>query len=456
MKAVKLSLALFLIANLAHSQSDLILYNFNAVPQSLHVNPAMPQQTKLWVGIPVLSGYSLHYHNDGFKLIDLFERGTDINANFYNLLDRLSPENQIIISQSMDLLGIGFELGPHGFITFGATQNVDYRMDYPADLLRLIFEGNDRQSQYNLNTFDYELISRTNFYVGYQHKLLNDKLTVGGRLKYIIGQQHAYVDRFNAAVSTDPNLDSLSIVTDIRVRTSGPAELIDNSDDLDPFSLAFPGNSGFAVDLGANYKITKKLSASFSVLDIGSINWSDNNRDYVSSGEFHFKGIEADLSDDDIGNSYDNIVDSLEAAFDFKEQDGNSYSKALMSRIFLGVNYDFTPKHSVGLLYHSRIWNGEAFHDYSLNYVGRLSRAFQFTTSYSIINGTYNNIGAGFDVKMGPVQIYMMTENFLGVMFYENLQTTSFKFGINLTFYGKKEKPRIEEPTAVPFDDDNL
>lgn len=63
------------------AQSDMMLYNFNAIPQVHHTNPAYPQQTKWYIGLPAISGFSTHYHNSGFALIDIFEAGTDINQN---------------------------------------------------------------------------------------------------------------------------------------------------------------------------------------------------------------------------------------------------------------------------------------------------------------------------------------------------------------------------------------
>jgi len=36
------------------------------------------------------------------------------------------------------------------------------------------------------------------------------------------------------------------------------------------------GNPGFGIDLGLKYKITPKLSASLSIIDLGAINWKNN------------------------------------------------------------------------------------------------------------------------------------------------------------------------------------
>ena len=231
---------LFLIALLGglgvqlNGQSDLTLYNFNCLPQSLHTNPAYPQQTRVWVGIPVLSGVQTYYHNNGFTPIDIFEKGTDINQNIEKAILNLDDKSVVASNETVELLGIGFRLG-NGFFTMGAQQEVDFRMVYPVDLLELIWFGNADQ-QYrttNLAEFDMESITRTNYYIGYQADI-NDKLSLGGRMKYIVGQGHGYVDRMNAMVTTDDN-SNLIVETDILIRTAGIATYVDM--DANPFNV---------------------------------------------------------------------------------------------------------------------------------------------------------------------------------------------------------------------------
>lgn len=445
----------------AFAQSDLTLYNFNSVAQSLHVNPAYPQQTRVWVALPVISGVQTYYHNSGFKLIDIFETGTDINANIDEVILGLDDNSVITTNQSIDLLGVGFRV-KNGFVTLGAQQVVDYTMTYPVDLMKLIWFGN-ADEQYrttNLSKFELESMVRTNYYIGYQ-AMVNDKLSLGGRFKYIIGQGHGYTERMNASVETTDN-SNLLVQTDIEIRTAG----ISNYIDANPFDVktsVFPENSGFGIDLGAHYTINDRWNVSASVLDLGFISWKANRRDYISEGEFEFEGLNADLSEDEPVESFDDVIDTLKAAFEFKEIDGGEgYTKSLPTRVFVSGNYKLSERHSFGGLYHLKMWNGRTYHDFSVNYQGRLARAFQYTVSYSVIDGTYNNVGLGLQVKAGPLQIYAISDNVLHIVQYENLQTTNVRAGLNITLFDKKEKKRkkdkdaeenIEEEVIVPTED---
>ena len=424
---------------IASAQSDMLLYNFNAISQSLHTNPAMPQQTKVWVGLPAISGFSTHYHNSGFSAVDIFAAGTDINANLRDVTASLDASSQLAVNQTVDLLGVGFRVNK-GFVSLGATQHINVTMDIPYQLFNVLFSENDNSiTQLDLSTFDLEVSNRTAFYLGYQHRFLDEKLSLGFRANYLIGQQHAYIERSNVSLTNDSTY-SIEGRSDILVRSAGASAF--EEDALDPLNLAFAGNTGIAFNFGAHYQLNDTWSFSASVLDVGSITYNDYTRNYVSDSQFEFNGIEVDLAANDFDQALDRAVDSLEAGFNFQEVDGESYSRSLMPRIFAAANYHLNDKHAFGALYHSRVWNGEAFHDFGVNYQGRISRTFQWTAGYSVINGTVHNVGAGFDLKLGAFQLYLMSDNILGMVDFGGLQTTNFRFGINLTFYGKKDKEK--------------
>jgi hypothetical protein len=438
----------------AFAQSDLTLYNFSSIPQALNVNPAARTSAKVWIGLPVVSGTHFHYHNNGFALIDLFETGTDPDENRNRIIESLDENSQFTINQSYDLFSLGIKMGK-GFVTLGAEQVVDFRMDYPADILRLFNFGNASGAAnepldevFSLSTFDLESEVRTNAYLGYQRTFMDDRLSVGARFKYIIGQQSTFVERINANIIT--NDTALIVSSDVLVRTSGSASLIDGGADLDPLALALPENSGIGFDFGVGYQLNDHWNVSASVVDLGYVDWTSNNRNYVSQGEFTFTGVDVDFSDENPGQGSEYLVDSLVAAFDFQEEDGVAYRKSLNTRIFASANYKFNSKHQIGVLFHTRKWGDEFFNDYSVNYRSRLARNFEYSISYSIINGTYQNFGAGFSAKLGPLQLYLISDNVFGAIAYETLQSTNLRLGLNIVFFGRKNKNKAtEEPEGI-------
>lgn len=435
----------------SYAQTDLTLYNFDAIAQSLHVNPAAPQQTEFWVGLPAVSGIHVHFQNSGFTLLDLLATDSDINANIREIAKNLDTKSHFSLQQDVDLFGLGFKMGK-GFLSLGATQSTSLRMGYPGDIFKFIsFRPGDDITGFSLNELDFESMTRTNIYLGYQHKFIKNRLTVGFRGKYVVGQQHSFIESIDAQVdASDPFL--LKVRSNIHVKSSGLSTLL--ADDFDPsndpVSIVFTDNTGIAFDFGADFKITRKWSASVSVLDLGSITWKEGNEDYRSQGEFDFEGIELDLAKSSEFNTIGTaLVDSITDIFSFDTIEGTpSYTRALPTRYFAALNYAITPKHSLGILYHAKTtFDGEMISDYSANYQGRWFRGMQFIATYSLINGSTNNVGAGVDFKFGPLQLYLISDNILGAVMYENLETTNIRLGLNITFYGKKDK----DPKYLPF-----
>ena len=420
------------------SQSDLMLYNFNAIGQSLHTNPGMQQQSKFWLALPGLAGASFNYHNNGFALVDLLEEGSNVNENLEQVSRNLDGQSHLTLSGSLDLLGIGFKAG-NGFVSMGSTVDIAYRMDLPGALMKVLFvdDNNNTLTNFSIDNFEFETVARTNLYLGYQHTFLDERLTVGARYKYIIGQAHSHFERARLSIENQSNFSAI-INTDVLFQSSGRS-LVEGDNLNDPGSLALTDNRGMAIDLGATYKLTERWELSASIIDLGSITWQQDVAQFKSDGTYEFDGVDVDLSNENTGSGFDDFADTLVEAFNFEETQGGNYTKSLMSQVFAGANFFVTPNHVFGALYHARIWNGTWYHDIGINYQGRLARDFQIIGGYSIINGVAHNIGAGLQAKLGPVQLFVLTENLVGAIAYQGLQTTNVRLGINIAFLGSND-----------------
>ncbi len=65
--------------------------------------------------------------------------------------------------------------------------------------------------------------------------------------------------------------------------------------------------------------------------------------------------------------------------------------------------------------------------------------------SYTAINGTYSNIGAGLSFRLTPFQLYVVTDNLLGAFDYKNAQMVNARVGMNLLF------GTIKKPSKLPY-----
>lgn len=429
-------------------QSDMLLYNFNSLGQSIYTNPAMPQDNRLWIALPAVSGVSLHYHNSGFTPAEVFKENSDINANLAEVSNQLDEDDQLALHQSIDLLGLGFRAWD-GYVSLGARQIADFRMDLSPQLFKTAFGSNNSLSNFNLDEFSQELNLRTETYLGYQRAFLDDQLTLGVRGKYLFGQGHTYIERMNASIRQEGNQDPLQIETDILIRASGNTD----ADYGDFQDAIFSDNQGFAVDLGAHWRPNSKWQFGASLLDWGSINWQENTRSWESKGEYSFDGIEVDFSDENFQDQYQASLDSLEEELNFQEDSGATYSRSLPTRLFLSGQWNLTEKHSFGLLYHARFWEGQAYHDFGLNYSGDLTNWFRVSAGYSIINGTYGNLGLGMEFHLGPVQLYLMSDNAMAAFNYGDVRTANVRVGINVALRPKKNSGKTKSTPSKTRDE---
>lgn len=439
MKKITLLLGALFSFGLAHSQIYTSFYNFEHVNQNLMVNPSNPHPYRFVIGLPGLSSLSVHYTNTLFKAGDYFN-DNNLDQNVQHIVDNMDEKAHANVYQSTDIIFAGFGV-KKGYVSFGVQQESTLNMVVPGELFRFLYYGNASQDQLTFTTdnFNIEAAIQVNYHVGYQHYLLDSSLVVGGRFKYISGAGHAHFSKFNAELDAD--IFEWSINTDIRLESSG-SQYLEEAGNLNPIEFITGGNSGYGVDLGATY-LLPKMKMSATVLNMGSITWKKDVKVYESNGSFVYNGIEID--DENQDGDFQAILDSLEAALGFKEVSATSYRSKLPMQILASYEYQLHPKHAFALTYQGSVWNSAVYSNIGLNYIGRYAKRFNLLLGYSRLSGGLNNIAFGLSAALGPLQIYAMSDNVWGYYKITELSATNLRFGINLVFFDKQDKPKTEE-----------
>lgn len=430
-----------LMASTLWAQTDMTLYQLTNIPTSGLLNPGFRPEANLAIGFPAITSLGVHVHNSGFNLRELI--GTDVedpNQAIQDIAARLDGKDHLSINLRSDLIYAGFGVG-NGYVSLGAGTYTFVNFDYPADLLRFLWPSSDDFSEvsFNLQETDYEALNATMYHLGYQQNLLDDRLSVGGRVKFFQGIQHAYIERFENRI--EGQTDRMLVQTDVLIRTGGVASLVDGGN-TDIGSLLFPNNSGLGFDIGAVYSISPKWELSASVINIGRIRFNENLRQYVSKGTYEFTGLEYDPNEGDL--SSDRLLDELDSIFGVVEEDGVAYSRALPMEAYASVTHKFNHVHSLSATYHLRYWNGEGFHDAGVSYLGRYGNTFHLVLGYNLINGTWNNISTGFAFNMGGFQWHLLSDNVYGFFYPGRTHTANIRTGFSFRF-GRK---RLEERAA--------
>ena len=432
----------FLVNQLSIAQQDLTMFNFNDIPQSSYSNPANQFNGKFYIGLPAMSSVYFSASNSGFAYSDFIKKqGDSLRLDFNSMISELEDKNFMSFNTKVDIISFGFKVGKRTQIMFNATENVNFRFNYTKDFATFIHKGNLAFSD---NTANFEGLGfSANYYreygIGISHQF-GDKLRVGARFKYLYGIANIDSKKTDISLRTDPITYGLTAKADILINTSGSLDSLSNQDGF----ISGNDNTGFGIDLGMNYELNNKLSINASVIDLGFIDWGTEVTNHViDDGQYSFNGIEIETfspEDDTSGTTvFDRLADSLEEAFNIRETN-ESYTTALVGRIYIGANYKLNEKLVLGGLFQSEFYKGSIRPSLTASANYKVSKWIGLAASYSIINRSYNNLGIGININPGPVQLYIVSDNILGGIRPQHARHSQVRVGLNLIFGSDKVK----------------
>ena len=261
MRKIIISLITVLTMSAAHAQMSGLLYNSKHIPQKNIMNPAYFCNSGFYISLPNLN---LNLESPiSFNDLFMVKPVDGQNITYINtdaILASLDARNELNLDLNVGLLGFGFKT-KHGFFTFSSQLRTNVQFGIPKDILHFVAEGNiDENGQgRNLTLIDQDLLSAQAYAecgIGYGLNV-NEKLTVGARFKLLLGLANINTKHTHIDLSTDPNLNTLAVNMDYSVRMSAPVRLSVVGDTSLNFELVeeIPQNFGFAIDLGARYKI---------------------------------------------------------------------------------------------------------------------------------------------------------------------------------------------------------
>tara|TARA_R110002096_G_scaffold72174_4_gene172183 strand:- start:30164 stop:31573 length:1410 start_codon:yes stop_codon:yes gene_type:complete len=444
MKRISILFLLFISVTSVNAQQDFTMYNIQEIPQSSYSNPSNQFNGKFYIGLPAISSIYASFTNSRFSYSDIIQkRGDSLNLNMDKVIRKAGDINYLSFNTKVDLLSFGFNVSPKTQVMVNITENASFRLNYTNDFIKFIYEGNGAfdDDVANLEGLGINLMHYREYAVGLSHQL-NEKLRLGVKAKYLYGMENIYSEKTDITIRTDPETFAITANADIIVRTAGLNDIAENETETD--YLLRRKNRGLGIDLGANYEVNEKLSLNASILDLGFINWNDYTRNYSNGGSsFTYNGISINAfseEDDTIrdGNtSFDRVVDSLENEFNI-DTTRNDYRSSLTTRFFIGGNYQLNKQTMLSGLFMGEIFQGQLIPAFSASIHRKMNKWIGLSASYTIFNNAYNNIGFGFNLNPGPVQIYFVSDNILGAFQPQHARYFQARVGINLIFGGQK------------------
>jgi hypothetical protein len=452
MKGWWLFILLFFVAfSSVKAQGNYLGYDMSGIPQASYYNPAFTPNAKVFVGIPVISNINIGYYNTSFAFDDIFisQPGTD---SLYLDLSRLAndnePVNYISESATIDLLSVGFKAGS-AFVTLGANTNVNTRFFYDNDLIRLAWEGNGS----SIN--DDFVLAKTAVYEEHYNKYfaglsmpVGRKVRVGIRGSFIQGLSSIYSENRDLVLTT--KVDTIDGVyldgrTDYDVNTSAIAYLFGDSATMtaQDYFLNFQSR-GFSIDVGVDVKINDHFSFQLSATNLGFITWRSYDKTYSSAvKDVYFSGVDYDLFADDNDDPLENYLDALDSIFNVNES-VKTYSTNLRANIFANGQYTlFNKKHRFNLLFAGRFLEHSFEYAFSVGYTYNPAGKFSAKLTYTYMEYSPLNLGAGFFFNFKPFQFYIMADNVVGMIMWYDQRFVDIRFGFNILIPAKKRSHEI-------------
>lgn len=440
--AVTFAFFLSVLGNSVLGQEDFLLYSFDNLPQAHYVNPAFRPSSKGYLTMPVTNTY-LGITHTGFRFNQLAQIRPDDSLELRPdiAIANMNDLNYFKTMMSSEFFGFGFKI-KESFFSFSLSAKNSMRFMYPKDLFKLAFEGNGSTllgERANMDGFGVDLLSYLEFAVGFNRKF-SDKLTVGGRLKYLQGLGTVYTVKSQLGLTTDETTFDLTLDGQLALNTANTGINLDtnfNGYNTSDFT-SFP-NHGIGVDLGAVYEISDKLSVNASLLDLGVIKWNMNVRNFASdSVSFTFKGVDINEFLSDSSDVLGTIQDSLSGIFGYSSN-SDAFTTPLFTRFYIGGNYKLTEKISVGANIYNEFVHSRYRGALTLNGSAQLTDWFRVSMNYTYYSRDFKNIGLGFAINGGPFQFYAISDNVIGFFVPQASKNWHARFGINFLL-GWREK----------------
>ena len=408
--------------------------------QSTFSNPALIAKLpgKITVGLP--GAYNdLFVENFTYNDLLVEEDGrTFLDAN--QAIALLEDQNQI--RDDIDFESVGIAIKGKRW-SFGLHHRLRYQagVEFPKTLAQVVWEGN---AQFIGQTVDIA----PQFQVFGYHELgltaafqLSEKLSIGGRFKYLSGVSDAStVPGGKLMLTTDSEAYDLTLDQDYTINSSGGFEyngLEGIETDFDFANVTFDNllgkNTGIGFDIGAQLDLGKiRLQA--AALDLGAqIDWKDNVRNYRLEGNEAFTGLDVlqDLLDD--STSFAGILDTLEMQFEPTETN-LAYSTDIGTRFLIGGELDVNEKLTLGalLFYQDRPLVSEPSVALSGRY--RLMNSLIAGATYSYRAGSAANIGLNLTAGFGPVRLLLATDNIITAIQPKDSNRANVRIGLSLSF----------------------
>jgi len=440
------------------AQIEMGTHFMSNISQNNLTNPAAFTNNGYKINVSLLPSIYAGFHNSSIAPDDVLEkRGTSLFLDVEGLIEKMG-DNAMNIQTNLNIetFSISYQTKRWQFsANHGVRLNTFHSI--PKSMLQFAWGGNSQFVGETINIAPSQnILAYQEFGAGVGLKI-SDNLTLGTRLKYLVGIASYQTASAKASIYTDSEYYQLTANTDYLINTGGlPESDIDNGEflNLDGFEPALLGNNrGIAFDFGASFDINEKLNIQTSVLNIGKIKWEEDVNNYLSNGTSTFAGLDFQPIFEDGDYNPEDILDTIANTFEFTSSQ-NGFNTVLPSSFYLSGTYKVMPKLTVGALLYAQGFQSDLTTAVAVNVRKEFGNIFSIGGQYAFIEGGASNIGVSTALRLGPVQIFATSDNIIPLMNPMKARNVNMRFGMNLLFGKKKEEQKVEAP--VPYENEEI
>lgn len=431
------ALFFLLVAFAVQAQQANTLYLMHSVPQSGYLNPAVQLKCNWFIGLPLLSTVHVNYSNSAFTYNDLAD-GTELTLD--DVYRRLHRMNMISSEATVYPVSLGYRDGSD-YYTFSVADRFTTFNSFSRQLAGMLLYGN---TQFIGETarFNNTRINATYFReykAGWSRKL--DRITtIGARAGLLFGKGSLHTGSSRISLGTDVETFDLDITGDVLLNSSFPLLLEQNSagaitgaEVQYPGNLAFlvnPRNVGIAADFGVIHAWSDDITLSASLLDVGAILWTDDLYNINAEVDFLYEGVTRG-TDFSAAAYFRDLSDSIARDIIY-DVTSDPYLSVLPAQLIVGGSYRYNTHVSLGAVVRNMLVNRQVSSSVTAVVNVDFMDRFQGTLSWSWLNNSLMNAGAGLAYTGRGMQVYAVTDNFLGFISPLDSRTINFRFGMNL------------------------
>jgi len=285
-------------------------------------------------------------------------------VNREDFLSNLQDKNHIQTNLDLTLLSFGF-YGFGGYNTFGIDVHTDVFSNMPYELFDFMKTGMSGSNvEYRIRDLRIVSDAYTEIAMGHAHRI-NDRLTIGVKLKLLLGGARADANIHQLDISASQDKWKIIASGSLDAAVSGASfetEEEIKGDKITGFDTDDTGLNGWGLgtDLGVTYELSRDLTFSGALLNLGFISWDTTLKGITMNDPYLFDGFEDIAVNDDDDNSKDfgeqlnDMGDDLSDLAKFYDQGEKSGEKTMLTTTLnLAVEYKmpFYRKLSAGFLW---------------------------------------------------------------------------------------------------------